>query len=164
MLLLMGYLFDTNIFIKSKNEMPQDIWPTFWHKISELIQEGKICSSVKVKEEIDHGNDELTQWMEQNATSDFYLDVDNDVLRQYAITQNWATSNTIFTPQARIEYATVADAFLVATASAKHLTLVTNETSNPGCKKRVKIPDACNALGVKYCDLNTALRELGVTI
>jgi predicted nucleic acid-binding protein len=160
----MGYLFDTNIFIKSKNEMPPDVWPTFWSRISELIRDGKIFSSVKVKEEIEHGNDELTLWMANNATNNFYYEIDSDILQKYSATQNWAQKNPVYTPVARTEYATVADAFLVATASAKGLILVTNETSDPRCKKRVKIPDACNALGVRCCDLNTALRELGVTI
>lgn len=160
----MGYLLDTNIFIKSKNEMPPDVWPIFWLRMSELIQGGKIFSSVKVKEEIDHGNDELTLWMQRNVTAGFYYEVDSEILREYAVTQNWATNNPIYTQIALTEYASVADAFLVATASAKGLTLVTNETSDPRCKKRVKIPDACIALGVRFCDLNTALRELGITI
>ena len=57
-----------------------------------------------------------------------------------------------------------ADAYLVATAAAKGLVLVTNETSDPKCTRRVKIPDACIAFGVRFCDLNTVLRELGVMI
>lgn len=28
----MAYIFDTNIFIRSKNEMPMEVWPTFWKK------------------------------------------------------------------------------------------------------------------------------------
>lgn len=43
-------------------------------------------------------------------------------------------------------------------------TLVTYEGSNPNSKKRVMIPDACNALGVRYCDLNTVLKEMGIKI
>ena len=34
----------------------------------------------------------------------------------------------------------------------------------PFSKKRVMIPDACNALGVRYCDLNTVLKEMGIKI
>lgn len=67
-------------------------------------------------------------------------------------------------PEAVSEFATVADAYLVATAAAKGYTLVTNETVDPQCRRRVKIPDACNALGVRFCDLNTVLRELNITI
>lgn len=42
--------------------------------------------------------------------------------------------------------------------------IVTYEGSNPNSKKRVMIPDVCNALGVRYCDLNIVLREMGITI
>ena len=37
----MAYLYDTNIFITSKNEMPKDYWPTFWQKFVELINSAK---------------------------------------------------------------------------------------------------------------------------
>ncbi|MCF0178309.1 MAG: DUF4411 family protein [Bacteroidales bacterium] len=160
----MGYIFDTNIFIRSKIEMPSDLWPTFWARMSELIRNGRITSSVKVKEEIERGNDDLTEWMRNNTTPVFFLPIDAEVLEKYSDTQNWANTNPIFSQNARTEYANVADAYLVATAAAKGMTLVTYETRDPMCRRRVKIPDACIALGVRYCDLNTALRELGVTI
>lgn len=64
----MKYLFDTNIFIRSKNEMPEDTWPTFWMRMSELIRDGKIFTTEKVKEEIERGKDELTRWMKRNVT------------------------------------------------------------------------------------------------
>lgn len=86
------------------------------------------------------------------------------MLSKYSKTQNWAMNNHVFTPAARVEYATVADAYLVATAAAKYMTMVTYKTFDPQCKRIVKIPDACNAIEVRYCDLNTELRELGVTI
>lgn len=160
----MEYIFDTNIFIRSKNEMPVDIWPTFWTRIAELIRDGKISSSIKVKDEIDRGGDELTEWMRNNTGNDFYIPIDKDILDKYGVVQNWANAEPRFRATAKTEFATVADAYLVATAAAKKLTLVTYEASDPVCTKRVKIPDACIALGVSYCDLNTALRHLGVVI
>ena len=146
----MAYILDTNIFIRSKNEMPFDLWPSFWAKVQQLVTSGQVYSCVKVKAEIDKGKDELTQWMRNNAPSSFFIPLD--------------ASNTIFKPEAKREYAINADAYLVATAKAKGLTLVTYETSDPNCRKRVKIPDACIDLGVRYCDLNTMLRELQITI
>ena len=77
---------------------------------------------------------------------------------------NWAQSCPHFRPEAISEFAQVADAFLVATAAARGYTLVTNETSDPLCRRRVKIPDACTALGVPYCGLNDVLRQLGIKI
>lgn len=160
----MKYLFDTNVFIRSKNELPEDIWPTFWMRIAELIRDGKIYTSEKVKEEIERGDDELTQWMKSNASSEFYCSVDSDILNEYSRVQNWAQKCNQFTPTALDDFARVADAYLVATAAAKGWTLVTYETSAPECRRRVKIPDACNAMGVGFCDLNTAFRDLGVRV
>lgn len=161
----MPYLLDTNIFIRSKNELPVDVWPSFWQTIARLISQGLICSSEKVRREIEHGNDELTVWMKAHATPSFYCPIDGDVLSKYSATQEWASQQN-FTLPALKDYADTdkADAFLVATAAAKGMTLVTYETPDPNCKKRVKIPDACLPLGVNFCDLNTALRRLGVTI
>lgn len=160
----MAYIFDTNIFIRSKNEMPIDLWPSFWTKVARMISSGQIFSNIQVKEEIEKGNDELTRWMKAYAPSEFYIANDADVMSKYADVQNWASSNKVYLPDAVNEFAQVADAFLVATASAKGHTLVTNETAAPKCKRRVKIPDVCNAIGVRYCDLNTVLRELEITI
>lgn len=160
----MGYLFDTNIFIRSKNELPVDVWPTFWARIAELMHNGQISSSIKVKEEIDIGRDELTQWMKCNITEEFYLSLDAEILQKYAQLQNWVSSRDFYTPAAKEEFAKVADAYLIATAAAKNMTIVTYEVSNPNSKKRIMIPDVCNAFDVKYCDLNTVFRNLGVTI
>lgn len=144
--------------------MPIDLWPTFWMRVADLIRNGQVFSSIKVKEEIERGNDELTEWMRNNAPRSFYYPLDSDVLKMYANAQEWVASNSIFLPVARNDFATVADAYLIATAAAKHLTLVTYEKSNLQSRKRVMIPNVCDALNVRYCDLNTVFRELGITI
>lgn len=160
----MKYLLDTNIFIRSKNEMPSDVWPTFWRLLAALIADGAICSCAQVKEEIERGDDELTQWMSANAPEGFYLPMSGDVIEKYSAVQNWAAASGRFLPAALQGFAMAADAYLVATAAAKQMTVVTYETSDPACRRRVKIPDACLAMGVRCCDLNTAFRELGVSV
>lgn len=69
----MEYLFDTNIFVESKKNLPMDIWPTFWTKMIGLIKSGNIHSIDKVKDEIDKGGDELTNWIHKNAPRGFFL-------------------------------------------------------------------------------------------
>ena len=160
----MNYLLDTNILIRSKNEMPMDVWPTFWMRMKEMMEARQIFSSVKVKEEIEKGADELSSWMKENAPKDFYLPVDGETMEQYTAAQVWVKKNPVYGDVARLTFADVADAYLVATAAAKGMILVTYETSAPMSKRWVKIPDVCNALGVRFCDLNVMLRELGITI
>lgn len=84
-------------------------------------------------------------------------------MRRYGEVQTWAGTKS-FTQTARNVFATVADAYLVATAAAKNMTLVTYEKSNPNSKARVLIPDACETVGANYCDLNAVLRGMGVVI
>ena len=158
----MSYILDTNIFIRCKNEMPMDIFRGFWQHLAELAQKGLIFSSVKVKEEVDKGNDELKQWCDSNLPNSFFLPFDS--FAEYARLMTWASSNAVFSAAAKQEFATVADAFLVATAAASGMKVVTYETSDPNCKKRVKIPDACIVMGVAFCTLNEMFHELGVVI
>lgn len=86
-------------------------------------------------------------------------------MTKLAETITWAQNCTVrFSQSAIFDYTNVADSYLVATAAARNMVLVTYEKSNPQRRNRVMIPDACNAIGVRSCDLNTALRELGVLI
>lgn len=160
----MPYLFDTNIFITLKNEMPNSYWPTFWERFVALLNTGDIYTSTKVLDELKNGNDDLALWLKSNVPSTFFLPVDAEVMSKYQDTQNWAKTNPTYSPAARQTFAEVADAYLIATAAAKALTLVTNERPAPNSKKSIKIPDVCNGLGVRYCDFNTVLRELNFTI
>ena len=158
----MSYLLDTNIFIRCKNEMPMDIFRGFWQRLADLAQTGQIFSSVKVKEEIDKGNDELKQWCADKLPKGFFLPF--EAFKEYSQLMIWASNSSVFSMAAKQEFATVADAYLVATAAARGMKLVTFETSEPLCKKRVKIPDACIAVGVQCCSLNDLFHELGVII
>lgn len=158
----MKYLLDSNIFIRSKNEMPFELWPTFWACIKSLIQNGDVVVSVKIKDEIKRGDDDMAKWLKDVTNA--YYPLDSEIIAKYAEVQKWAKSQPQFTPAALQEFAEVADAYLVATAAAKDMTVVTYETSQPQSKRRVKIPDACIAMNVAFCDLNSVLRNLGVTI
>lgn len=159
----MAYLFDSNIFIRSKNDMPLDLWPSFWHKMTEMINCGQVFISVKVKEEIERGNDELVTWLKSSAPKSCYVRLDESIMAKFGEVQAWASQRP-FTQAAKNTFAQVADSYLVATAAAKGLVVVSYEHSNPQRKNRVMIPDACAALGVACCDLNTVLRSLGITI
>ena len=161
----MEYLFDINIFVESKKNLPMDVWPTFWKKLRELINFGSIHSIDKVRDEIDKCGDEFTDWIHINAPHGFFLHQDTAVMAKLAETIQWAQNNPVGFSQSAISgYVNVADSYLVATAAAKKMVLVTYEKSNPQRRNRVMIPDACDAIGVRSCDLNTALRELAIKI
>ncbi len=159
----MAYLLDTNIFIESRKNLPMDVWTTFWNKLSELAMSGQVVSSIKVKDEIAKGYDELSAWVKGHVPSSFFLPIDSQDMEVFAQLQNWAMGKD-FTDTAKNEFATNADAYIISTACAKQMTLVTFEKSNPQRKNRVMIPDACAAIGAACCDLNAMLRSMDITI
>lgn len=161
----MSYLFDTNIFVESKKNTPMDVWPSLWSTLVNMINSGIVFSIEMVKDEIERGGDELADWIKVNAPKGFFLTPDSAVVGKLSETISWAMKSPIgYTQSAINEYADVADSYLVATAAAKDMVLVTFEKSNLQRRNRIMIPDACNAIGVRCCDLNSALRELGITI
>lgn len=161
----MAFLFDTNIFIASKNSMPEDLWPTFWDRFILLLKSGEVFASSKVREELKHGHDDLVDWVDKNAPDNFFIPIDEDVIGKYKVAQNWVNANSVYNQAAVQNFAGSADAYIIATAAAKNLVLVTYEVSAPQKKSIVKIPDVCDGIGVKHCrDFNVVLRELNITI
>lgn len=160
----MIYLLDTNIFITAKNELPIDVYPSFWQELSQLASNGIFKSIKKVEDEIRKGKDELVDWIDNNLPNDFFITESAETLVALSAVSQWATMNNVYTQAAKNEFASVADSWLIAEALSLSVTVITHETPDPSCKKRVKIPDVCNAVGVKFCNLNTAFRCLGVTI
>lgn len=160
----MIYLLDTNIFITAKNELPMDVFPSFWRTLSELAASGSFRSIKKVEDEIRKGNDELVEWVDNNLPRDFFISENTETLASLSAVSLWTTMNPVYTQAAKAEFAEVADSWIIAEALSQNVTVITLETPDPMCKRRVKIPDVCNAVGVKFCDLNTAFRTLGIQI
>jgi TolB-like protein len=64
--------------------------------------------------------------------------------------------------EAKAEFASVADGWLIAFAKIYGLVIVTHETSEPTRKNKVKIPDVCLEFKVEYIDTFVMLRELNI--
>jgi hypothetical protein len=65
-----------------------------------------------------------------------------------------------YTQAAVYDFLSGADCQLVAYAHAHKHTVVTHEkAANPGAKKKIKIPDACDALNVPFVDTFKMLRD-----
>lgn len=162
------YVVDSNFFIEAhRTTYPLDVATSFWNKVKELAEVGHIISIDKVKVELYDKNDSLEAWCRANLPKDFFKD-STEVMLQYARVVNWApTRKPTYLPKALNEFlnADEADAFVVAYALADrgNRKIVTHETSSPNKVNRVKIPDACDALDVRYMKTLDMFRELGET-
>ncbi len=161
------FLLDSNFFIEAhRTSYPFDVVPSFWFKVRELAENGKIISIDKVQKELLKNNDELSQWCIDNLPSDFFKDTTTTVLN-YAFLTGWVYSKSDQYSQPAISEfldADEADAWLIAYAMTYGNQIVTHETSSPNSRKRVMLPDAANPQNVTCIKTIDLFRALGVVI
>jgi hypothetical protein len=162
------YVVDSNFFIQAHRvSYPLDIAFSFWNKVKQLATDGKIVSIDKVKNEIYDKNDALEEWCKSNLPENFFKD-SSQVMVAYGQVSTWAISkNDHYMPNALNEFldADEADAFIVAYAftEPQNRVVVTHETSEPNRKNKVKIPEACNSLNVRFINTMDMFRQLRET-
>lgn len=141
------YLLDANVFIQAKNlHYGFDFCPAFWTWLERSNADGRVFSIQAVADELKAGTDDLTAWAE--ARPDFFLRPDATVVPSLQATSSWATGAS-YDPAAVTTFLQVGDYYLVAHAHAHGFTVVTHEIASTSVK-RIKIPDACIALGVAH--------------
>lgn len=162
------FVLDSNFFIQAhRMNYPLDIAYSFWNKVKQLAEQGKIISIDKVKNELYDKNDELESWCKNNLPDNFFKDT-SKVMVEYGKVSAWAISkNKHYLPNALNDFldADEADAFLIAYALADNTNriIVTHEISNPNQKNKIKIPEPCNALEVQFCNTIEMFRKLKET-
>ena len=57
------YLLDSNIFITSENHIPEDIFPSFWVRLGELLASGTAILRQTVLDELRRHRDPLVEWV-----------------------------------------------------------------------------------------------------
>ena len=143
----MSYLLDANVFIQAKNlHYGLDFCPAFWQWLIDNSANGHVFSIDKVADEIAAGSDELTDWAKQNSS--LFHATDTAVAVQFGKVSTWATSQQ-YEPAAFNTFLQVADFYLIAHALAGGHTVVTHEKPENSLK-RIKIPNVCVGLGVRF--------------
>ncbi len=143
----MPYLLDANVFIQAKNlHYGFDFCPAFWDWIDNGHRAGTVFSIERVANELAAGGDDLADWAQLRPG--LFLRPDALVVPSLQTTAIWANGHG-YDPAAVATFLQVADYYLVAHAHAHGYTIVTHEivASTP---RRIKIPNACIDLGVRY--------------
>lgn len=165
---MLVYIVDSNFFIQAHRESyPLDVAFSFWNKVKQLADEGRIISIDKVKNEIYDKNDDLEKWCKANLPKNFFKD-SSPVIAAYNNVCAWALSKSDhYLPKALNEFldSDIADAFLIAysLADVTNRIVVTQEKSEPNKKNKIKIPEACNALNVQFVNTIEMFRRLNET-
>ncbi len=162
------FLVDTNSFIEPKNRYYAfDFAPGFWAQFTKHIKLREIAVLDMVKDEIEKGDDELSQWIKGIDIPELVNRRDIAIINKYSEIINNIARNPCYKQSALNEWSrdTVADAWLIAAAAVNGYTLITMErpvgTLSPKNKcKYAKIPDVASTFGVKTNDLFYMMREL----
>ncbi len=151
----MAYLLDANVFITAKHlHYGFDICPGFWQWLIKANAAGTVASITQVQSELQ--DDELNEWLPKLGKR-FFREPDLAVLGSLARISEWVNGQK-FTPAAKATFLNAADAMLIAHALSGNHVVVTHEQIEH-TPARVKIPNVCIALKVKYLRTHEMLRR-----
>lgn len=154
------YLLDANVLIDAKNRyFAFDIVPAFWDWLGAQHSAGKVFIVQAVHDEIISGADELANWAKAQPAS-FRLAPTAADTPSLAAVSAWANGRG-FKAAAVSDFLQAADYFIVAQALTLGYMVVTHEKPDPSSKRRIKIPDACAAVGVSWMTPFEMLRAEG---
>ena len=155
----MAYLLDADVFIRAKNlYYGFDFCPAFWGWLIAANADGKVLSIEKVGDEIQAVDDELSEWAKSKAER-FFLPPNASVLSALSAVGDWASSQD-YTASAINIFLQVADSYLVTQAVVGQHVVVTHEAPSASIRK-IKIPDACIGLGIRWLTPFEMLRNDG---
>ena len=157
------FVLDTNVFIEAhRRYYAQDLCPGFWECLTHYCNEGQTLSIDRVRDEILISSDQLSEWVNQAPDDLFLSSAEPLVVNAFIEMMDWVQGNGQFQPEAKVEFASVADGWLAAYARVYNAVVVTQEVFNPDVRKRVPLPNVCRQFGVDCRDTFEMLRELEV--
>lgn len=156
----MAYLLDSNVFIRAKNEYYGfDICPGFWDWLDAASQQGDAMSVEAVYDELAPQADPLAEWV--RGRRPMFQEATGEIVAAAQQVNAWAFAHPDFSPEAKNDFAAVADSWLVAHAIAGQHVVVTHELLGQYKRRIIKIPNAAHQFGVRVVQPHQMLRELG---
>ena len=155
------FVLDANVFIQAANSYYAfDIVPKFWTWMEEHLGV-ELFTIAPVNDEISRQGDNLSKWIGGFNNPSWILPVDDEdtQLQMPKITKHCVDHG--YKPAGINKFLDGADPWVIACALSHNWCVVTHEVSQPETRKRVKIPDVCDSLGVENIMLFDMLRKLG---
>ena len=148
----MKYSVDTSAIIEGwTRDFPPDVFSHVWAKIEELIEDGVLLASEEVLIELEKKHDKAYEWACQRN----HMFVPADERIQEAVRSILRDHKKLIDTRRN---RSGADPFVIALALVKRLSVVTGENLS-GSLERPKIPDVCEALGIRWLSMVELFRE-----
>ncbi len=160
----MLHLLDANVFITAKNTYYDPaLVPAFWSWLEDQARRGTVASTDLVYDELKAGDDDLAEWVKDHRDSLFRFESSSKAVAAHvASLGKWAKAEG-YKPHAVEEFMDLprADPFLVGVGAEFGHVVVMLEIPAGSKRKKVKIPDACDHLGVQWENTFEMMRGLG---
>lgn len=164
------FLLDANSFITPyQNYYPFDLAPGFWKQFKPILLDDSVYIMDIVKNEVEKGEDELTEWMSSIVGLEVLDRRDPSIISKYSAVLKFLQDSPLYNDRALRSWsdAGVADPWLIAAACANEYTLVTFEQgagrispTNPSGKP--KIPDIAREFGVKCVNIFYFMQKMNI--
>jgi hypothetical protein len=153
---LLLYSFDTSAVINGRRDLlPPEVFPSVWSKVEGLIASGAVHAVDEVRAELGKRDDSAKDWA--NAQTDLFVPLEADI--QVATAEILRDHQKLMgTGKGR----NGADPFVIGLAKARSGIVVTEESATNNLSKP-KIPDVCQAVGVRCVTLVGFIRDQGWT-
>lgn len=154
------YCLDANVLIQSwqKYYNPR-LCPEYWTLLSHLGGQGMVFLPEEVQKEILRTQDELAEWL---ATSGIPVrSISGSVTK--CLGNIYSADPAHLTLVDNTKGRSLADPWVIAHAMAENAIVVTKEEKVTAANaKRIKIPNVCDRMGIRWIDDFQFLEELGV--
>jgi len=150
------YTIDTCSLVIGWSVYPPDIFPGLWSNLEALIQKGMLRATEEVLEELRKKDDELLKWAKRQ--DGFFVPI--DLLLQQQVRKVLSDFPSLYDLE---KNKSGADPFVIAQALQFGYTIVTEEKKS-GNPIKPKIPNVCDAYGIKHINLLALLREQGTKL
>src|SRR5205814_2020891 len=113
------YVLDTNVFVQAhRRHYAFEICPGFWDCLIHHHTAERVISIDRIRDEILHG-DALDAWAKNSAPKSLFASTaDAAVVAHFTAMVQWVQAQPQFKPEAKTEFAQVADGWLAAYAKA----------------------------------------------
>lgn len=156
--LIQFYSFDSGAIINGRRDifMPKT-WASLWDRIEMMIARGQIRAVDEVRKEVDQKDDDAAKWARSQTA--LFVPLTQDIQRETrkVLEQHPKLLGIGGGPR------NAADAFVIALAIARGGTVVTQE-NRKGNVDKPKIPDVCEAMGVRWLTLPQFVDEQNWTV
>lgn len=144
----MSHLLDANVFMSANNlHYGLDFCPAFREWLAHKGHTGAVFGIDKVADEIEAGQYALSDWARVQGQV-LFRRTPPTLVPQFTQVSAWATGQQ-YTPAAINSFLQAADFYLIAHALAHQHVVVTHEVQ-ANSPARIKIPNACVGLGVRF--------------